>query len=405
VKAGQEQQFSTFGRFYSVEYALIKVHGALNPENLGSYLDNEEIRTKFKECKNQIFQCLWNGANELVTRSKFPQRSILYIEITYKDTIYNDLPDLVEEREELKKRTSTLGTSPFNFDKLVSMIEKRKDKIDKIRVKPCPEISADIEGLITRVKSIQHEPKLIELIVGGRFAAFRDPSVTSNQTVYHVPSKSAVIGLLGAMIGIQRDDSSLGSLYGSKYMDFFSKTNIGIRYEAEPRKITFFTNHRSFEKATMKPFKEELLQNPQYRIFVLINDECEEFNRIQESIYGNTFVYSPYLGHAYCPAVVSEPKEHETKEISPEDEITTCVILDESDMHKTDSMFRLLPRREDASVRLERHLHHYYNTNHLEGRVLKYWIPINFSTYRIERYDAGKLSKFYRIDDEVVCMF
>jgi len=106
----RQQQFSTFGRFYSIEYALIKVHGALNPKNLGNYLKDEdgEIKKKFIECEKRIFQCLWNGTNELVTRSKFPQRSILYVEITYKDSIYNDLPDLVDEREISRKRLQHL---------------------------------------------------------------------------------------------------------------------------------------------------------------------------------------------------------------------------------------------------------------------------------------------------------
>ena len=161
----RQQQFSTFGRFYSIEYALIKVHGALNPKNLGNYLKDEdgEIKKKFIECEKRIFQCLWNGTNELVTRSKFPQRSILYVEITYKDSIYNDLPDLVDEREDLKKKATALGKSPFDFKKLISMIEKRKDEIDKIRVKGCLEISADILQLISSVNSIHHN--LIEEIV------------------------------------------------------------------------------------------------------------------------------------------------------------------------------------------------------------------------------------------------
>lgn len=162
----RQQQFSTFGRFYSVEYALIKIHGALNPENLGKYLEDKDAKKKFIECENRIFQCLWNGTNELVTRSKFPQRSILYLEITYKDTIYNDLPNLIDERADLKKRTSTLGTSPFNFKKLVDIVKERKNKIDKIRVKGCPEISADIARLVTSINSIQKSaPKLIEEIV------------------------------------------------------------------------------------------------------------------------------------------------------------------------------------------------------------------------------------------------
>lgn len=151
---GKVPKFTTFGRFYSVEYALIKIHGALNPDNLGKYLVGDpDIVQKFSEAESRIFECLWNGTNELVTRSKFPQRSIMYIEITYKDTIYNDLPDLVEEREDLKKRTSSLGVSPFKFEKLVSMVEKRMDKIYKIRVKGCQEIDADIKQLISSIHS------------------------------------------------------------------------------------------------------------------------------------------------------------------------------------------------------------------------------------------------------------
>lgn len=252
--------------------------------------------------------------------------------------------------------------------------------------------------------------KILSFRLSGEFAAFRDPSVTSNQTVYYVPSKSAVIGLLGAMIGIKRDNSSLGPAYGHNYIDFFSKIGIGMRYESEPRKITYFTNHRSLENANMKPFKKELLENPRYRIFVLINNEYEEFNNLRKLIIKNRFVYSPYLGHAYCPAMISEPKEHETEEVSPDDEITTCVILDEADLDNADNMFRLAPvsgRRKESSVAIERHLHHFYDTNHLEARVLKYWIPINFSSYRIEdeNDDVRKLSKFYKVEDEVVCMF
>jgi CRISPR-associated protein Csh2 len=164
IKKRQKQQFSTFGRFYSVEYALIKVHGALNPKNLGNYLDKPEVEKKFTECENRIFECLWNGTNDLITRSKFPQRSILYIEITYNDTIYNDLPDLVDEREELKKRITALGTSPFNFHELETKIKDRENKINKIRVKGCPDISADIKELTSRVNSSSNRTNLIEEI-------------------------------------------------------------------------------------------------------------------------------------------------------------------------------------------------------------------------------------------------
>jgi CRISPR-associated protein Csh2 len=149
------KQFSTFGRFYSVKYALIKVHGALNPQNLEKYLDDKEIKKKFDDCCKRIFECLWNGTNELVTRSKFPQRSILYLEITYKDTIYNDLPSLVNESEDLKKgKVSELGKSPFDFEKFLSAIEQRKSKIKEIRIKGSEDISSDIKNIIEKSKPI-----------------------------------------------------------------------------------------------------------------------------------------------------------------------------------------------------------------------------------------------------------
>lgn len=210
------------------------------------------------------------------------------------------------------------------------------------------------------------------------------------------------------MIGIERDNNSLGPLYGNKYINFFSKTSIGIRYESEPRRVTYFTNHRSFEKATMKPYKKELVENPRYRIYVLIDDKYPEFQHLETSIFKNRFVYTPYLGHAYCQGTVSEPEIRPTEAIDPEDKITTCVILDESDGYKTDSEFGIAPvhgKRHESFVMIERHLHHFNVSNAFERRVLKYWIPVNFSSYRIEEDNQRELSKFYRIDDEVVCMF
>ena len=250
----------------------------------------------------------------------------------------------------------------------------------------------------------------------GQFAAFKDPSVTSNQTVYYIPSKSALIGLLGAMIGIERDNNSLGLLYGNNYMNFFSKIRIGIRCEFQPRKITYYTNHRSLIKATMKPFKKELVENPQYRIFVLVNNnEDTEFDKLKTSIFENRFTYSPYLGHAYCQALVSDPKiENAIEVVNPEDTVTSCVILDESpDSDKNDpglilsSDLNIRPLSEKASIIIERHLHHFYRNNQLEQRVLKHWIPVNSASYRIRRIGIRNLSNFFGMDDgdEVVCMY
>lgn len=146
------KQYSTFGKFYSVEYALIKVHGVLNPANLGKYIDDETIKQKFEEKTSMIYDTIWNGTNNLTTRSKFPQRSILYIDVSYKDVIYSDLPNLVKENSGLNEMTE-LGQTPFDFTNLINALEKRKSNIDLVRISGATDIDGDIDELVSTLKS------------------------------------------------------------------------------------------------------------------------------------------------------------------------------------------------------------------------------------------------------------
>lgn len=148
-----EKQYSTFGKFYSVEYALIRVHGALNPQNLGNYGEIDAIKKKFEEKTSMVLDCLWNGTNNLVTRSKFPQRSILYVEVTYKDSIYNDLPNLVKENDGLKGMAKELGGSPFDFTDLVNTLAKRKSEIELVGVRGADDIENDVDKLVSDLHS------------------------------------------------------------------------------------------------------------------------------------------------------------------------------------------------------------------------------------------------------------
>ena len=146
------KQFSTFGKFYSVEYALIKVQGAVNPKNLAKYAGNKTILQKFNEKISMIHDCLWNGTNQLITRSKYPQRSILYIDVNYKDKIYNDLPTLVDESKQLKGMAKSLGDSPFDFSKLINVMSKRKSEVDLIRICGAEDIADDVQSLASDLK-------------------------------------------------------------------------------------------------------------------------------------------------------------------------------------------------------------------------------------------------------------
>ena len=245
--------------------------------------------------------------------------------------------------------------------------------------------------------------KLISFRITGAFSAFRDPSITSNQVVYHIPSKSAVIGLLGSMIGIQRTNQ-LDEIYSKEYREFFKNTKIGIQLESKPKKVMFFTNHRSLNKSTMKPFKIELVENPKYIIYVITDDVNSK--KLIDALQKNEFVYSPYLGHTYCLASVSCFIQLDAQVIDSGDgEKTKCVILDESETYDPSFKLTLNQLDGDSSFILERHIHHFFNKGNFDGRVLKHWIPTENSEVEIRSNSKRNLSEFYKIGDHVVCMY
>jgi len=245
--------------------------------------------------------------------------------------------------------------------------------------------------------------KLISFRISGAFAAFRDPSVTTNQTAYYIPSKSAVIGILGAIIGIPRSNT-LRSLYSDKYLEFFKTTKIGLQFESEPKKVAFFTNHRSLKEAKTKPFKTEVVENPKYTVYV--DTDKENLEKISSALAKNKFAYPPYLGHAYCPARVSDFSEIDAGIADDAEGMETrCVVLDESETYNPDFRFKPEMIACGGSAIIERHIHHFFDKEKFDGRVLKHWIPTNNSRIEIHENSKRLLSKFYETGGSVVCMY
>lgn len=246
----------------------------------------------------------------------------------------------------------------------------------------------------------------------GDFAAFRDPSVTTNQIVYFIPSKISLVGMIGAVIGIRRSNS-LNEDYGQDYLDLFEQTSVGIIVKESSSKVTYFTNRRSLKEAKTKPTKSELLESPRYMVFVQTSDEYAA--RLNRALETREFTYTPYLGHMYCPArIISEEAEcgntYDCKEIDARGRDITSVVLDESETYNTSfeiSYDAGLPDN-NSEIIVERHLHHFMNNGILDTRVLKHFIPINGARIEIEGFtEEPTLSKFVHIEgiNTDICMY
>lgn len=236
--------------------------------------------------------------------------------------------------------------------------------------------------------------------------------MTTNQTVTVIPSKSALIGLLGALLGVKRTNT-FDSLYSEEYLDLLNKTSVGIQVRSQIAKCTFFTNHRSLKEDKTKPYKTELLVDPRYTIYVKSTEEINQ--ALLNSLKDNQFVFSPLLGHAYCPARISKFRELlGVKEVEPEDQLVSTVILDEVVESKSSTSGLQF---DDASgfpakVMVERHLHHYIAEGLLKRVVLRHYIPVpengKNSVLAIDTYDSPlSLTKFYSVDssDQALCLF
>jgi CRISPR-associated protein Cas5h len=254
----------------------------------------------------------------------------------------------------------------------------------------------------------------LSFILEGDFAAFKDPSITTNQVVYYIPSKSSLIGTVAAIIGVNRSHT-FDELYSKEYIDLIRKINVGIELCSEPKKITYYTNHRSLKESKTKPFKKEILQFPRYRIYLNSNSE-NLINEIYDRIKSNKYEYYPYLGHAYCPARLRNPimyykSEECSGEFDEETEIETpTTILDESENYSNDfEVLKVDPIVEDSSIMVERHLHHFYHDDRFQKRVLKFWIPVN-SAYSFVITKKPVLSKYIKLENDsendlIVCFY
>jgi len=252
--------------------------------------------------------------------------------------------------------------------------------------------------------------KVISFRLSGEFASFRDPSVTSNQLVYLIPSKTALVGIIGAILGVERGHD-FESMYGKAYLDLYSKTRIGIELLSEPSKFTFFTNHRSLKEDKTKPYKTEVLMSPSYTAYVSIEDE-QTSRSFLDALENNSFVYPPYLGHAYCPARISDVVSHSGEYFDGLSYLTSSVILDESETYNNSFKMEIEPRPGTDGVKktrliVERHIHHFFENGKFERRVFKHWIPVGGTPYSVEMNDRPKLSRIMRLANKVtaVCLY
>lgn len=235
-------------------------------------------------------------------------------------------------------------------------------------------------------------PRVLAFSARGRFAAHRDPSVTTHQLVYYAPPKSAIVGMVGAIIGTPRSET--GELYSPEYVDLLSRISVGIGMLNEPKKrpqkVLFGTNRRTLEDTGhMKPTKSELVENPEYRIYVSGDDGT--IDELKRRIDGHDPAYPVYFGHAYCQARVEDARISDAQKVDDDRPVTveTTVLRDRDGEIQYDVV-------GDSAI-VEYKMVHRERDGVVERRSMPHMIPLRGTGIKVEA-TSSKWQNFLRWD-------
>ncbi len=132
--------------------------------------------------------------------------------------------------------------------------------------------------------------KVLSFQMHGRFAHFCAPYTNVYRLTQPCPTKTAIMGFIGSVIGIEKDDLNL-----------YQKIQCGVEICNEYRTVSmpYLTRQGFSGSAANKESSRtsvEVIVNPKYRVYITGNDDL--LLKIHELMIQQKPVFTPYLGLA-----------------------------------------------------------------------------------------------------------
>lgn len=145
--------------------------------------------------------------------------------------------------------------------------------------------------------------RAIQLRVSGPWAHFRKPETNNNPLTHDFLTKTALIGLIGAVLGQERrkwspfiPQLSEDLLYGVQVESIVKKESWGFTLRGA------FSHERPKYDKSPRPF--EFLRDPQFRVTIALHDKrsSEIFDAFARFVREGCACYTPTLGLQPCAA-------------------------------------------------------------------------------------------------------
>jgi len=140
--------------------------------------------------------------------------------------------------------------------------------------------------------------KILVFDVFGDYAHFRRINTTTSPLTYPIPPRTALCGLIGAILGLSKDEN--------EYLSHFTrdKAKIGLRVLSPIKKVTIAENliHTKNAKGIgmnlitdRSPTNFEFLKDPKYRIYFWHEDKTL-YGQLKNNLLKHKSVYTPCFG-------------------------------------------------------------------------------------------------------------
>ena len=177
--------------------------------------------------------------------------------------------------------------------------------------------------------------ELLIFDIRGEYGHFRKYNTTTSPLTYSIPTRTAIAGILGAILGMERELSEGVYPEGVKpVQEFFSKERsdmaVQIMRPVKKENIGFnLINTKNWNTYYTIPIGRtqiefELVKDLYYRIYLSMADETK-FEELSERIENKRHHFTPYLGLAQFTAQVDFVKRTTATEVASNGEFIEIV--------------------------------------------------------------------------------
>lgn len=187
--------------------------------------------------------------------------------------------------------------------------------------------------------------QLLAIDITGEYGHFKKFNTTTSPLTYSIPTAGAIKGMLGAVLGIERENSNGAVPEGKRALhEIFTAKNFSYAVEViNPIKKTHVAfNHldtgksaKTFSVITNRTQIEfELLKNAAFRVYISFDDVLK--TELIERLKAKRHHFTPYLGLAQCTAHLDYMGEIDALPVSGEIEVNSAINLSKLSAHHLD---------------------------------------------------------------------